>query len=150
MIVDFADLLDRAQEFEDKLEYYYASLRDQSQDNGVRLLTYYLSRHCRHLQEGLNNVDAAELARVRSIKLKHDVEFHPEKDFHIMELPPEQVKGKDVLEAAVQYDGTLVKLYKSILNQPLPKEAAELLESIVRIEERDIVMLKKMIAMNYF
>jgi hypothetical protein len=150
MIVDFADLLDRAQEFEDKLEYYYASLRDQSQDNGVRLLTYYLSRPCRHLQEGLNNVDAVALARVRSIKLKHDVEFHPEKDFHIMELPPEQVKGKDVLEAAVQYDGTLVKLYKSILNQPLPKEAAELLESIVRIEERDIVMLKKMIAMNYF
>lgn len=150
MIVDFADLLDRAQEFEDKLESYYGVLRDQSQDNGVRLLTYYLSRHRRHLQEALGGVRAAELARIRGIKLKHDVEFHPEKDFHIMEQPPERVKGKDVLEAAVQHDAMLVKLYKSILSQPLPKEAAELLESIIRIEERDIVMLKKMIAMNYF
>lgn len=150
MIVDFADLLDRAQEFEDKLEDYYASLRDQSQDKGVRLLTYYLSRHCRHLQEALNNVNAGELARIRSIKLKHDVEFHPEKDFHIMELPPERVKGKDVLEAAVAYDEQLVNLYKSILNQQLPQEVTELLESVIRIEERDIVMLKKMIAMNYF
>ena len=150
MIVDFADLLDRAKEFEDRLESYYAELRDQSQDNGVRLLTYYLSRHRRHLQEALDNVGADELAHVRGIKLKHDVEFHPEKDFHVMEMPPEQVKGKDVLEAAVEYDETLVRLYKSILNQPLAKEAAELLESLVRIEERDIVMLKKMIAMNYF
>ena len=150
MIVDFADLLDRAQEFEDKLGRYYATLRDQSQDNGVRLLTYYLSRHRRHLQEALENVEAAELVRIRSIKLKYDVEFHPAKDFHIMSLPPEQVRGKDVLEAAVEYDATLVKLYKSILNQPLPEEAADLLESIIRIEERDIVMLKKMIAMNYF
>jgi tetratricopeptide (TPR) repeat protein len=150
MIVDIADLLYRAQEFEDKLERYYAALRDQSQDNGVRLLTYYLSRHRRHLQEALDNIDAAELARVRGIKLKYDVEFHPEKDFHIMELPPDQVKGKDVLEAAVAYDEQLVNLYKSILNQPLTEEAIELLESVIRIEERDIVMLKKMIAMNYF
>ncbi len=150
MIVDIADLLDRAQEFEDKLERYFAALRDQSQDNGVRLLTYYLSRHRRHLQEALDNVSAAGVTRVRGIKLKHDVEFHPEKDFHIMEKPPDQVKGKDVLEAAVAYDEQLVNLYKSILYQPLPKEATELLESVIRIEERDIVMLKKMIAMNYF
>ncbi|UCF96059.1 MAG: hypothetical protein JSV89_12835 [Spirochaetaceae bacterium] len=150
MIVDIADLLDRAQEFEDKLERYYADLRDQSQDNGVRLLTYYLSRHRRHLQEALENVSATELAHLRGIKLKYDVEFHPEKDFHIMELPPEHVKGKDVLEAAVAYDEQLVNLYKSILNQQLPQEATELLESVIRIEERDIVMLKKMIAMNYF
>ncbi len=50
----------------------------------------------------------------------------------------------------ISYILYLSKLYKSILNQPLPQEAAELLESIIRIEERDIVMLKKMIAMNYF
>jgi len=150
MIVDMADLLDRAREFEDRLEGYYATLRDQSQDNGVRLLTYYLSRHRRHLQEALGDIDAADLARIRAIKLKHDVEFHPERDFRIIAVPVEEVKGKDVLEAAVDYDGALVGLYQTILNQPIYEEAAELLRSLIRIEERDIVMLKKMIAMNYF
>jgi predicted RNA-binding protein len=150
MIVDMADLLDRAREFEGRLESYYATLRDQSQDNGVRLLTYYLSRHRRHLQEALGDIGAADLERIRAIKLKHDVEFHPERDFRIITVPVEEVKGKDVLEAAVDYDGALVRLYQTILNQPIHEEAAELLRSLIKIEERDIVMLKKMIAMNYF
>ena len=54
------------------------------------------------------------------------------------------------LEAAVGYDAELVDLYKKILQQPLSTEAAVLIESLIRLEERDIIMLKKMIAMNYF
>ncbi|MBN2552472.1 MAG: hypothetical protein JXB06_06865 [Spirochaetales bacterium] len=150
MIVDMADLLDRARDFEDRLESYYATLRDQSRDNGVRLLTYYLSRHRRHLQEALGNLCTGDLQRLRAIKLKHDVEFHPERDFRTMRTPVERVKAKDVLEAAVEYDAALVRLYQSILDQPVHEAAADLLRSLIRIEERDIVMLKKMIAMNYF
>lgn len=150
MIVDVGQLLDRAREFEGLLERYYAELRDQCEDNGVRLLAYYLSRHRRHLEEALGNLDAAARARVRRIKLKYDVEFHPEKEFHLLSVPLERVKGADVLEAAVGHDTTLVRLYRSILEQPLSEEAAQLFEALIRIEERDIVMLKKMIAMNYF
>ena len=150
MIVDIAELLKRAGEFEERLGKYYAAIRDGSADNGVRLLTYYLSRHRRHLQEALGNFDPSALEQVRRIKLKHDVEFQPEKDFQLMSLPPAQVKGKDILEAAVQYDTTLVDLYRKILRQPLHSSASELLESLIRVEERDIVMLKKMLAMDYF
>jgi rubrerythrin len=150
MIVDMADLLDRAGDFEVRLEKYYANLRDQSRDNGVRLLSYYLSRHRRHLQEALGELCAADLQRLRAIKLKHDVEFHPERDFRTMRVPVDEVKAKDVLEAAVDYDAALVRLYQTILDQSIYEAAADLLRSLIRIEERDIVMLKKMIAMNYF
>ena len=150
MIVNIAELLKRAGEFEERLGAYYAAIRDESSDNGVRLLTYYLSRHRRHLQEALRNFDPSALEQVRRIKLKHDVEFQPEKDFPLMSIPPAQVKGKDILEAAVKYDTTLVDLYRKILRQPLHPAASEILESLIRVEERDIVMLKKMIAMDYF
>lgn len=150
MIVDIADLLKRAGEFEERLGNYYAAIRDGSQDNGVRLLTYYLSRHRRHLQEAVKGFSAASLEQIGKIKLKHDVEFQPGKDFSLMKTLPAQVKGRDILEAAVEYDATLIDLYKRILIQPLHQEARVLLESLIRVEERDIVMLKKMIAMDYF
>ncbi len=150
MIVDIAELLRRAGEFEQRLGQYYAAIRDGSADNGVRLLTYYLSRHRRHLQDALKNYDAAALQQVGRIKLKHDVEFQPEKDFPLMSLPPSAVKGRDILEAAVRYDTILVELYRRILRQPLAPAVSEMLEGLIRVEERDIVMLKKMIAMDYF
>jgi len=150
MIVDIAELLKRAGEFEERLGQYYAAIRDGSADNGVRLLTYYLSRHRRHLQEALRNFDASALEQMGRIKLKHNVEFQPEKDLQLMSLPASAVKGRDILEAAVNYDTTLIDLYRKILQQPLHPQACEILESLIRVEERDIVMLKKMIAMDYF
>ena len=44
----------------------------------------------------------------------------------------------------------MIELYKQILQQPLGGLGAVIFESLVRIEERDVVMIKKMIAMNYF
>ncbi|HEB10900.1 MAG TPA: hypothetical protein ENI06_06770 [Spirochaetales bacterium] len=149
-IISIEDLLNRAREFEERLEKYYASIRDESQDNGVRLLTYYLSRHRRHLEEALSDYSPEELSRIGRVKLKYDIEFYPEKVFHLMKTPPQEVKGRELLEAAVGYDTELVDLYKKILQQPLSTEAAVLIESLIRLEERDIIMLKKMIAMNYF
>ena len=149
-IVSIEDLLDRASQFEERLERYYAAIRDESKDNGVRLLTYYLSRHRRHLQEALSNFKQEEISRIKKIKLKYNIEFYPEREFKLIKTPPQEVRGEELLEAAVGYDLELITLYKSILKQPLIQEAAGLMESLVRMEEKDIVMLKKMIASHYF
>ena len=148
--VNIGDLLERAIEFEAKLEQYYAAIRDESEDNGVRLLTYYFSRHHHHLKDALNDYSTEKLERVRKIKIKYDINFDPEKAFHLIKTPPRDVRGRELLEAAVGYDAELVNLYKQILQQPLGPEAQVLIESLIRVEERDIVMIKKMIAMNYF
>jgi len=149
-IVSIADLLDRASQFEERLERYYAAIRDESEDNGVRLLTYYLARHRGHLQEAMQNFKAAEISRIKKIRLKYDIEFYPDREFHLMETSPKEVKGPELLEAAVGYDLELVDLYKNILKQTLTKEAAELIESLIKLEEKDIVMLKKIMATHYF
>ncbi len=149
-IVSIADLLDRASQFEERLEKYYAAIRDESEDNGVRLLTYYLARHRRHLEEAMQNFKAAAISRIKKIRLKYDVEFYPDREFRLMETLPKNVKGPELLEAAVGYDLELVDLYKNILNQTLTKEAAELIESLIKLEEKDIVMLKKITATHYF
>lgn len=149
-IVTIGEMIKRVERFEEQLEQYYAFIRDGTRDNGVRLLTYYLSRHRRHMQEALKNFTPEEIEHFKKIKLKYDVEFHPEKEFHIMKIPLEQVRGKDLLEAAVEYDTQVVGFYRRILDQSMNPDAKEFVESLIRLEERDVVMLKKMIAMNYF
>ena len=62
------DILDKASEFENRLENYYAAIRDESQDNGVRLLTYYFSKHLNHLKKALESFDTDKIGRIRKIK----------------------------------------------------------------------------------
>jgi len=148
--VNIGDVLERAREFEERLEKYYAAIRDESQDNGVRLLTYYLSRHRRHLQQAIDEMEPNLVEHINKVRLKYDIDFTPEKAFHVMEISPTKVKGNELLEAAVGYDQDLIHLYKQVLEHPLSTEAKVFIETLIRTEEKDIVMIKKMIAMDYF
>jgi len=148
--VNIGDVLERACEFEERLEKYYAAIRDESQDNGVRLLTYYLSRHRRHLQQAIDEMEPNLVEHINKVRLKYDIDFTPEKAFHVMEISPTKVKGNELLEAAVGYDQDLIHLYKQVLEHPLSTEAKVFIETLIRTEEKDIVMIKKMIAMDYF
>ena len=149
-IASVGDLLDKAAKSEIAIEDYYARLRDETKDEGVRLLTYNFSRHRRHLEDALSSCQPARLKRIRSVLLKHAVEFSPESEHGVLGKPAGDVNGKQLLEAAIQYDEGLAGFYRRILEQPLTGEARELFESLIRVEERDIVMLKKMLAMDYF
>jgi hypothetical protein len=148
--ISIEDVLGSVRQYEKKLEKYYEAIRDESNDNGVRLLTYYFSRHRNHLSNALEGYDSAAIQRIKHVKLKYDVNFDPEKSFHLLKIPPNEIRGRQLLEASVEYDMELINLYKKILEQPLGPEPASFIESLLRVEERDIVMIKKMIAMDYF
>ncbi len=148
--VTFEELLKRAEEFERKLERYYAEIRDRSKDNGVRLLTYYLARHRRHLDRALETLSPEERREIGTVRLKYDVEFDPESDIELVGKEIEHIRARELLESAISHDEELVRFYKRILDQPLSDDARSLVAALIRIEEKDIVMMKKMIAMNYF
>jgi hypothetical protein len=148
--VTFGDLLDRASAFEERVAHYYASIRDSSADNDVRLLTYYLARHRRHQEQGLAGLDAGQRERIRAVEMEHDIPFVPEESFYFLDTPPEDLTGRVLLEAAVTYDTQVIALYRGVLEQSVMGEARGAVETLIRIEERDIVMIKKMMAMQYF
>ncbi len=149
-IVDVGDLFRRAESFEHRIERCYARIRDETESNGVRLLTYYLARHRRHLEQVLKDFDDDVVARVRAVKLKYDITFPPERDFALLDADPKSISSAELLEAAAEYDEALIELYRSILKQPIGEEATLVFEHLVKAEERDVVMIKKMAAMNYF
>jgi len=148
--VTIAELLARASDFEARLERCYAEIRDATRDNGVKLLTYYLSRHRRHLAQALEGLDALKIGRINRVRLKFDVDLDSSLASSLLGHPAETITSAELLAAAVDVDSTLIDLYTGILAQPVGPDAAPLFESLVKIEERDVVMLRKMIAMNYF
>lgn len=149
-VANIGDLLDRVADFEQRLDRYYAEIRDQSEDNGVRLLTYHLSRHGRHLPKVLEEYSPQVIENIWRIGLRRNIPFVPTKEFYALGIPAGVVHGQELLEAAIKYDTVLVSLYREILEQPLMDQAQELFDSLIRVEERDIGMLKKMAAMHYF
>jgi len=149
-IVNIGNLLDRTAAFEKRLDRYYAGIRDRSRDNGVRLLTHYLSRHRRHLPEVLNDYSPKIIKRVRDVKCRRNILFVLKKDFHALDTPPDKVNGQALLHAAIKYDRALINLYRKIMEEPLIGLARELFENLIRVEKRDIVVLKRMVAMDYF
>ncbi len=148
--VSIGDILDKAADFERTLEMYYIEIRDNTPDNGVKLLTYYLSRHRRHLQEAFTNIEKADLNKIKKVKLKYEVGFYFEKEFHPMKTPVTDVSGDELLEAAVGYDQKLIALYEKIQNQPLPEGTMNFIGSLISLEQKDIIMLKKTMATHYY
>jgi rubrerythrin len=143
-------LLNRARRFEIRLEQFYRRVRDKSADNSVRLLTYYLARHRQHQELALQGLDPRLRERLRKTQLDESVDFTSFERFPLLGKAPEKTAGPDLLEAAIRYDEALVDLYRRLLNYPLDDEARAAIEAMIRIEERDMVMLKKMLAMRYF
>lgn len=148
--VTVGDLLDSGKAFDERVEACYAAIRDRSADNGTRLLTYYLARNRRRQDATLSRLPPPELEQLRRIAPQTPVVFEPERAFHVLSMAPEAVTGPALLEAAVNYDQALVRLYRAILHHPVSNEAREVLEALVRFEERDMAVLRKMQEMHYF
>lgn len=144
------ELLDQAGKFERRLEKYFAEIRDSTADNGVRLLTYSLARRSSYIQQVLDELGHDEMEAIRATRLDRGIDFLPEKEFPLLGSPPDSVTGTRLLTAVIKYSTFLTNLYRDLIEQPVSAVSVRLLTDLVRVEERDISMLKKMLRVDYF
>ncbi len=148
--VTIGDMLEEALECERRLEAYYDDLRDRATGDGVCLLTYYLARHRRHAPDALESFSAAQMERIRQVRLKcDDTEFDPARCFHGKELAS-SVGGDELLNVAIDLVEGLIRFYRWIALQPVGDEAGTLFRCLLQIEEGHVIELKKIKAMDYF
>jgi len=149
-IVTVGRILNLGRDFETRLDAVYSEIRDRSENNSVRLVTYYLACHRHHQESVLDKLDPAMLKRARRMKLKSGMPLDPETCFHLPAFTPQTITGKDLIEAAIRWNNALVSLYRTILAQHVDEDASAVMEALALNKERSIVMLKKMLAMHYF
>lgn len=149
-MVTIGDMLARAEDFEMRLERFYADLRDRATSDGVRLLTYYLARHRKHLPEAMENFDSERVRKWKRVLLKYDdTDFDPHRLFSGRHLS-DDVTADQLLAHAIELVEHLIRFYRWMTMHTHGKSEQQLFEFVLRIEENHVVELKKMKAMDYF
>ena len=144
------DMLKRAWQFEQMLANYYARLARETTREGVRLLTDYMSRHRVRLLEALDKLPRDEIHRICAIPVRYEPQAADRRCITRAHLGPDAT-AVEVLETAIMLNECLVRLYRQTLQQSEDdQEARDVLESLIRSEERDEIELKKIKAMDYF
>ncbi|MHC4787702.1 MAG: hypothetical protein ACYS8K_00630 [Planctomycetota bacterium] len=116
----------------------------------MRLLTYYLARHRRHLPEALESIPRRQIEHASHVPLKYDdSEFNPRKCFEGRRLPS-TATGEELLAVAIELVAELLRFYRWMVQQPLGEEATEIFQDLLTIEEKHVIELKKIKAMDYF
>lgn len=148
--ITLGEVLSRVEKFEERRARFYADVRDQSSDNGVRLLAYYLARHRRNQERVFDDLQSQDVDKARHIRIPRDAPAFPDADPLLRQVSPGKASGRDLLNAAISYNTQLVRLYASILMVPQSLDATFLILSLIKIEAEDIQMLEKMSDSHYF
>ena len=148
-VITIGDVLDHAEQFEEALADYYRDVSDKTTREGVKILADYMSRHRRHLTEGLAELPVAERARLNTTNLRYEPQAADCRCFNGVDLAPDAT-AQEVLDAAVLFDECLIRLYRQVLQQDVDQKVKDLFAGLVGREEQDEIQLKKIKAMDYF
>ncbi|MHC5089629.1 MAG: hypothetical protein ACYSOF_02165 [Planctomycetota bacterium] len=149
LAVTLGEILKYVETFEELLKNFYAKLSEESTHEGVRLLTNYMSRHSHRINELLEQLPPDSKKTICSAPIPYMPEIPGEsiiKQFHL----PSDPTGAEVLDAAINFDECLLKMYHSTADQPVSQEIKDFFDCLIRDIETDEIQLKKIKAMNYF
>jgi hypothetical protein len=139
------------EQFEDRLQQYYAEVRDKTREDDLRLLTYYLATRRRHTKKAFTSVSEATGARVKDTRLEDGPGFEAEHGRAILGLSPESVGAVELLNMAVDHCREQIGLYGTLTELwPDGDEARDILVRLKELEEADIKIMRDMIKMDYF
>ncbi len=149
LAITLGEILGHVEHFEQLLEDYYANLSHKTTHEGVRLLTDYMSRHSLRIHELLEKVPLDTRKVICSTPIPYMPELPGKNSIKQVHLPADPTAG-EVLDAAIQFDDCLVKMYRSVADQPVSQDIKDFFDYLIRDIETDEIQLKKIKAMDYF
>ena len=148
-VITVADALRRAEEFERAVASLYSNLATQAEQDGVRLLTGYMSRRRPRVPERLALLGRDRLAAISSTPLAYEPYGA---DCHCLDgmSPPVAGSAAEVLDMALNFNECLARFYRQVIQQVADPAVVELFESLICLEQQDEIELKKIKALDYF
>lgn len=148
-VITVREIICKVEEFETMLSVHYKKIADNTQKEGVRLLSEYMARHRIRIHEALDKLDLDIDSPILNTTLRYQPKAADCTCFEKIKLP-DNPTAKDLLNEAIQFDDCLVNLYKQVLSQSIPSEVEIIFNSLVQAERRDQIELHKIIATDYF
>ena len=128
------DVLEHARDFHAKLARFYHSLADEAQQERLKLLLDYISRHEQHLGESLDQFEDDATTKL----LDTWIDFS--QDSEILRFPADisiepDMTVDQVIEIAMKMDECLVQLYRQLVAHTDVPEVREVFENLLALEE---------------
>ncbi len=146
----FGTVLDVIDSFELRHSLIFDNLSKQGTSEGVRLLCNYFAKRRRHIPEALANFSEEELHVIRATPIfEDDIKSELERHFS-MEPNAIDIEADILLQHSIDFIQICLDCYTRISEQRIGENAISFLKSLIIIQTRYIVELKKTKNLNYF
>jgi rubrerythrin len=135
------DVLNTVVEFHRRLREFYSQLAEQTNQERVRILLDYMSRHERGFEQALAEYDQERTQKLLDMWMQ----YTPEE--RVLELPkPEKLRHDmtvdEVVNAALRLDDELVRFYSQAARLAQTEEIRDLFTRLVEQQEDEEQKLK--------
>jgi len=136
------DVLNHAREFHQKLSVFYEELKGSASKERTRALLNYMSRHEKYLDDCLAQFEEQVSDNVLDTYFKYASESTEMTAITEFDIKPD-MDEKDVMAAAMHFDGCLIAFYKEMAERSLSEKVREIFENLLVMEQHEQIELSK-------
>jgi rubrerythrin len=117
-------------------------LDEQAELERVRMLLDYVARHEHHMEESLARYEKDTRSGILEAWLEYSPELNVETAMAKCVIP-EHPGSDDVVRIALEYDQTLVDLYREVAAKVNDRKVKEVLSNLLQLEEREMTQVSR-------
>lgn len=130
------EFVDFGKNFHKEIGHFYRQLNKQTELERVKMLLDYLSRHEQHLEESLARFKKENHPKILEAWLEYSPELNVEKHIQAAEIHAGMTTD-EVVDIAMRFDDTLIKLYEELAEKANDPHVKELLTNLLELEKTE-------------
>jgi hypothetical protein len=143
-----ADVINSILAHEKKVANFYVALRDDSHNSSLRLLSYFLRRHCHSLSETLSKEDPA----IVEILMNSEINKAPTTmlaDPEYISMHHSELEADGLLKKILEHELLIKSIYTEIIDSCEKDVAVTLIKKILSVQNNKVNILQKMLATKF-
>ena len=136
------EFVDFGKHLHGKLKALFDELNEHAQLERVKMLLDFLSRHEEHMEESLARFEKESRHGILEAWLEYSPGLDVNKvmcKFHLSENP----SSDEIIQLALDFDDTLVNLYKEVAEKVNDSKAKEVFKNLLQLEEKEKIQVAR-------
>jgi rubrerythrin len=131
------DVLDYVKQFHRKARNLYSQLADHEEQERLKLLLTYLSRHENHLAKSLADYEEETSAKILNTWFQYVPDQALLEPINHIDIEP-NLSVDEVIELAMRLDNCLIELYKEMIDHSAAiSEVKEVFQNLLEMEQQE-------------
>ncbi len=130
------DVIDYCRSLHHEIGEFYATLGEEVEQQRVKMLLTYLSRHEAHLEESLKDYEADASHKIMDTWLQFVPSSGIEESIKAFNVDPD-MSVDEVVNKTIEFDNALISLYKEAINETSEPSVRAVFENLITMEDKE-------------